>query len=106
MAMRWTSKRPKAWTRLLAVTAAFAHLVGAGPQAAAHPFSFDTAKMIGFNVVTAEDGMMSAADLVVIEYKGPIVFPMAENLREIWSEIRKNARFQRVALRLNSPGGT
>src|SRR5262249_31310474 len=84
----------------------FTHLVGASASAGAHPFSFDTAKMIGFNVVTAEDGMMSATDLVVIEYKGPIVFPMAENLREIWSEIRKNARFERVALRLNSPGGT
>src|SRR5262249_1530812 len=45
-------------------------------------------------------------DMAGIEYDGPIVFPMAENLREIWTEIRKNNRFQRVVLRLNSPGGT
>jgi hypothetical protein len=31
---------------------------------------------------------------------------MADNLREIWAEIRKSGRFHRVALRLNSPGGT
>ena len=62
--------------------------------------------MTGFKVVTAEDGAMAATDLVVIEYDGPIVFPMAENLREIWTEIKKSSRFHKVALRLNSPGGT
>ena len=75
--------------------------IGAG----AHPFAFDTAKMVGFHVVTAEDGAMAAKDMVVIEYNGPIAFPMAENLREIWTEVEKNDRFQRVVLRLNSPGG-
>lgn len=62
--------------------------------------------MVGFNVVTAEDGAMDAKDMVVIEYTGPIDFPMAVNLREIWNEVSKNDLFQRVVLRLNSPGGT
>src|SRR6266536_3054325 len=95
-----------ACTRILGGMATSAFLVAGAPQAGAHPFSFDTAKMTGFKVVTAEDGAMTATDLVVIEYEGPIVFPMAENLREIWTEIKKNNRFHRVALRLNSPGGT
>jgi hypothetical protein len=91
--------------RLLGGIGACAFLVACAPQAGAHPFALDTTKMVGFKVITA-DGAVSAPDLVVIEYDGPIVFPMAENLRAIWSEIEKNGRFQRVALRLNSPGGT
>jgi hypothetical protein len=86
--------------------AACAFLVAGAPQAGAQPFAIDTAGMTGFKVVTAEDGAMAAKDLVVIEYDGPIVFPMAENLREIWTEIKKTSRFHKVALRLNSPGGT
>lgn len=75
------------------------------PFAEAHPFAFDEAGMVGFRVLTAEDGAISATDLVVIEYEGPIAWPMAENLRAIWSEIRASPRFRRVLLRLNSPGG-
>jgi hypothetical protein len=85
---------------------ASALLLAEVPAVSAHPFAFDTAKMLGFKVVTAEDGAMDANDMMVIEYNGLIVFPMAENLREIWTEIRKSNRFQRVVLRLNSPGGT
>jgi ATP-dependent protease ClpP protease subunit len=81
-------------------------LLAGVPAAGAHPFSFDTAKMVGFKVVTAEDGAMKATDMAVIEYTGPIVFPMAENLRQIWTEIKTSKRFHRVVLRLNSPGGT
>jgi hypothetical protein len=72
----------------------------------AHPFPFDTAKMVGFEILTAEDGAMDATDMVVIKYDGPIAFPMADNLREIWDGIAKTSRFRTVALRLNSPGGT
>ena len=75
--------------RLLGGIAACAFLVAGAPDAGAHPFAIDTARMTGFKVVTAEDGAMAATDLVVIEYDGPIVFPMAENLREIWTEIKK-----------------
>ena len=62
--------------------------------------------MIGFEVLTAEDGAMDNRGMVVIRYKGPIAFPMAENLQAIWAEIRKNARFEQVILELDSPGGT
>ena len=62
--------------------------------------------MVGFTVLTSEDGAMQANDMVVIKYDGPIAFPMAGNLREIWDEIARNPRFKTVVLRLNSPGGT
>jgi hypothetical protein len=104
--MRQMVKRLCAGSRILSGIVACAFLVAGAAEAEAHPFDLDTAKMVGFKVLTAEDGAMSAKDLVVIEYDGPIVFPMAENLRAIWDEIRKDSRFQRVALRLNSPGGT
>jgi hypothetical protein len=95
-----------ACSRILSGIAASVLFAANAATPAAHPLDLDTAKMIGFKVLTAEDGAMSAKDLVVIEYDGPIAFPMAENLRAIWDEIKKNSRFQRVALRLNSPGGT
>jgi hypothetical protein len=102
-----TAARRAGYQRLLGrCLVAGALLLAEVPAVNAHPFPFDTSKMIGFKVLTAEDDAMSAQDLVVIEYSGPIVFPMAENLREIWNEIKKDSRFQRVALRLNSPGGT
>jgi hypothetical protein len=68
--------------------------------------SFDTSKMVGFKVLTAEDGAITASDVVVIRYDGPIAFPMAENLLAIWQQIENNGRFRKVILRLNSPGGT
>ena len=34
--------------------------------------------MVGFKVLTAEDGAMDARNQVVIEYAGPINFPMAD----------------------------
>jgi ATP-dependent protease ClpP protease subunit len=89
----------------LLVGLAIAGTASAGPVAA-HPFSFDTAKMAGFTVLTSEDGAMQANDMVVIKYDGPIAFPMADNLREIWDEIARNPRFETIVLRLNSPGGT
>ena len=101
--MRQMKKWRAARNRILGGLAAGSFLLAGAPQAGAHPFAFDTAKMVGFKVVTAEDGAMDATDMVVIEYDGPIVFPMAENLREIWTEIEKNSRFHRVVLRLNSP---
>ena len=105
--MKSSTRWRRASSRILgSCIAASAFLVSGAPTVAAHPFAFDTTKMVGFKVVTAEDGTMSATDMVVIEYVGPIVFPMAENLKAIWTEIRKKSRFQRVVLRLNSPGGT
>src|SRR5215475_5498491 len=101
--MRQMAKWAEARSRILNGIAACAFLVAGAAEADAHPFDLDTSKMIGFKVLTAEDGAMSAKDLVVIEYDGPIVFPMAENLRAIWNEIKKDSRFERVALRLNSP---
>ena len=74
--------------------------------AVAHPFAFDIAKMVGFKVLTAEDDAMSADDMVVVRYDGPIAFPMAANLREIWSEIARTPRFKTIVFQLNSPGGT
>jgi Clp protease len=96
---------PVVLARAIAMMAIACGLMAAAPASEAHPFTFDTSKMIGFAVLTAEDEPMKP-DLVVIEYDGPIVFPMAENLRAIWNEINKNERFERVLLRLNSPGGT
>jgi ATP-dependent protease ClpP protease subunit len=97
-------ERARSSIRTIAVTGGL--FIAAGANVSAHPFAFDTAKMVGFTVLTAEDGAMDAKDMVVIKYDGPITFPMAENLREIWGEIAKTRRFQIVALRLNSPGGT
>jgi hypothetical protein len=88
----------------LAIAGAF--LIAATTSVDAHPFAFDTAKMVGFTVLTAEDGAMEAADMVVIKYDGTIAFPMAANLKEVWDEIAKTGRYQTVVLRLNSPGGT
>lgn len=93
------------WTSAGVVAASICLFSVPGP-AVANPFSFDSATMEGFRVLTAEDGAMQATDLVVIEYSGPIVLAMAENLRLIWDEIKVNRRFARVALRLDSPGGT
>jgi hypothetical protein len=100
------SQLRQACRRFISPITAITLVIGGPIPALAHPFGFDTDKMIGFKVVTAEDGAMTATDMVVIEYSGPIVFPMAQNLREIWTDIRKSSRFQRVVLRLNSPGGT
>jgi len=71
----------------------------------AEPFAIDTSQMPGFTVVTAEDGRMSAWDMVVVEYEGPIAYPMAESLRAIWDHVRSTGRFNRFVLRLNSAGG-
>lgn len=75
-------------------------------SASAHPFAFDTSRMVGFKVVTEEDGAMDDRSMVVIEYDGPIAYPMADNLRTIWDAIRTDDRFERVVLRLDSPGGS
>src|SRR5262245_12021786 len=50
MVMMRTGKRPGTWKVLLTATATFAQLVCAAAEAKAHPFPFDTAKMVGFNV--------------------------------------------------------
>ena len=71
----------------------------------AERFAIDTSGMPGFTVVTAEDGRMSAWDMVVVEYEGPIAYPMAENLRAIWEQVQPSGRFARLVLRLNSAGG-
>jgi hypothetical protein len=81
-------------------------MVSTIPASQAHPFSFDTSKMVGFKVLTAEDEATDATNMVVIEYEGPVAFPMAENLQAIWEEVKKNSRFEKVLLRLNSPGGS
>ena len=90
---------------LAALTLAAGLLTAGATTSHALLFSFDLSKMVGFEVLTAEDGAMEATDMVVIKYDGPIAFPMAKNLQAIWSEIQKNSRFRTVVLRLNSPGG-
>jgi ATP-dependent protease ClpP protease subunit len=71
----------------------------------AERFEMDTSGMVGFEVVNSEDGRMRDRDMVVIEYSGPIAYPMAENLRTIWIGIQQAERFNRVVLRLDSAGG-
>ena len=95
------------WYDLLSMvlSAAFAALVSA-TLAEAHPFPFDNSKMIGFEVLTAEDGATKSSELVVVKYEGPIAFPMTENLRTIWDGIKNSLRFKTMLLRLNSEGGT
>jgi hypothetical protein len=61
--------------------------------------------MVGFEVLTAEDGAMEANNMVVVKYDGPIVSPMAADLRSIWEGIKSHSRFEKVILQLNSPGG-
>ena len=56
--------------------------------------------MVGFEVLTADDGAMDARDMVVVKYDGAIVSPMASNLRAIWE-----AHFEKFVLKLNVPGG-
>ena len=97
----------KAWNvpgNLTMAAATVVLLATAGPSGAG-AFSIDTSKMVGFKVVTADDDRMSARDMVVIEYSGSIAYPMAENLRAIWDQVREAGRFEKVVLRLNSAGG-
>jgi hypothetical protein len=81
-------------------------LLAPAPASEAHPLALDVSRMPGFKVLTAEDGVVDARNLAIIEYDGPIISPMAKNLRAIWNEIAKDSRFERVVLRLNSRGGT
>ncbi len=78
---------------------------GATP-AQAGPLASGTAEIVGFKVLTAEGGDKVAANAVVVTYDGPIVQPMAANLRAIWDEIRKRPSLEKLILRLNSPGGS
>jgi ATP-dependent protease ClpP protease subunit len=89
----------------LAVATLGAAAIWSSAALAAEPFEMDTSGMVGFEVVSSEDGRVSDRDMVVIEYSGPIAYPMAENLRAIWIEIQQAERFNRVVLRLNSAGG-
>jgi hypothetical protein len=95
------------WRNALSIllSATFASLIS-GTLVAAHPFPFDTSKLVGFDVLTAEDGATKSPELVVVKYEGPIAFPMAENLQTIWHGIRSSNRFKTMLLRLNSEGGT
>jgi hypothetical protein len=79
--------------------------LAATPAPAAERFALDTSGMAGFAVVTAEDGMMTAGDMVVVEYEGPIAYPMAENLHTIWEHVARDGRFRKFVLRLDSAGG-
>jgi hypothetical protein len=76
----------------------------ARPQAGAS--TIDTSVMAGFTLVLPESGRLPDPDMVVIEYRGPVAFPMAENLRAIWEDVRATGRFRTVVLRLDSPGGS
>lgn len=80
-------------------------LAVAASPAVAKPFS-TVSMMPGFRVVTSDDGAMRATDLVVVEFTGTIAAPMADDFRALWEEIRRDERFARVAVRLNSPGGS
>ncbi len=74
-------------------------------SAEAELFAFDTSKMSGFDVLTSSDGVVSDPKTVVVKYSGPIIAAMAVDLRVIWREIDRQNRFDKVVLRLNSPGG-
>lgn len=97
----WTRDRVTGTLRFFGVAALLCSSTAIG----AEPFAIDTSGMPGFTIVTAEDGRMSAQDMVVIEYEGPIAYPMAQTLRSIWEQIRQSGRFARLVLRLNSAGG-
>lgn len=75
--------------------------VAAGKEA----FRIDTSGMTGFDVLTSEDGAVSDPGTVVIKYSGPIIATTAVDLGTIWERIDRLGRFERVILRLNSPGG-
>ncbi len=69
----------------LAVATLGAAAIWSSAALGAEPFEMDTSGMAGFEVVSSEDGRVSDREMVVIEYRGPIAYPMAENLRAIWS---------------------
>ncbi len=58
---------------------------------------------VGFQILTRADDRSIAAATIEIRYEGPIEFPMAENLADIWSE--QGAQFSTVVLDLDSEGG-
>lgn len=58
---------------------------------------------IGFKILTQADDRSIAADTIEIRYDGPIAYPMAENLAEIWMGLA--GRYRIVVLDLNSHGG-
>jgi hypothetical protein len=89
----------------LAIATLAATAIWSSAALGAEPFEMDTSGMAGFEVVSSEDGRVSDRDMVVIEYSGPIAYPMAENLRAIWIGIQQAERFNRVVLRLDSAGG-
>lgn len=93
------------WLRRLAALPIALGLIITAPALPARAFDFDTSQMPGFEILTAEDGAMESRNMIVVKYDGPIAPPMAGNLRAIWDEVRMHTRFEKFALRLNSPGG-
>jgi hypothetical protein len=58
---------------------------------------------IGFEVLTAAGSAAIAPGVALVRYKGQIAYPMAEDLAEIWREIK--GRHTRIVLDLDSSGG-
>jgi hypothetical protein len=85
--------------------AALASTLLLAPTAWASSLPLTIDPQAGFTVLTAEDGVTTAADLMVVEFRGPIASPMSDDLRKVWEEARKDGRFRRFALRLDSAGG-
>lgn len=85
--------------------AAVALALMSAQQSAASSLPLAVQEPDGFRVLSAEDGVTTAKDLMIVEFRGAIEAPVADDLRAIWEAARSTARFSRIALRLDSPGG-
>ncbi|MBL4647124.1 MAG: ATP-dependent Clp protease proteolytic subunit [Rhizobiales bacterium] len=61
--------------------------------------------MVGITLRTPRDEPSLPAGSMAIEYEGAIVFPLAENLLEIWKVVERQDAVTTIILNLNSKGG-
>lgn len=63
----------------------------------------ETPRRLGFTVLTHEDAPTIPEGTAVVRYEGPIAYPMAADLRDVWAELRGSV--DTVILELDSGGG-
>lgn len=69
----------------------------------AHALDLDATLRYGFTIKTHKQDPALAADELYILYSGPVAFPLAENLQEIWQQAKNS--ITRVTLEIESSGG-
>lgn len=74
-----------------------------GQPGFAQAFELDTTLRYGFTIKTHKQDPALAADEIYILYSGPVAFPLAENLQEIWQQVKDS--ITRVTLEIESMGG-